>query len=165
MTARQKIVVDAYNVIYADDDLRRVAIKDLERARRRLVSRLVSYVREKELQVTLVFDGKGTMTDAETVLPGKIQAVYTPRHQTADDLIISMIAASENPKEIIVVTSDRAHIRPAAAQAGCPVVGSREFLGRIQAKKVKAPEGVDDEKPTPESGDTDYWLDRFGGDS
>ncbi len=165
MGSRQKIVVDAYNVIHADNDLRRIAGKDLERARRRLVARVAAYVREKELQVTLVFDGKGAMADAETILPGRLQVIYTPRHQSADELIISMIAASENPREIIVVSSDRAHIRPAAAQAGCPAIGSKEFLGRIQARKAKDVAGESDEKPRPESGDTDYWLERFGGDS
>jgi len=163
LSAQQKIVVDGYNVIYADDDLRRIAIKDLERARREFLSRIAKYVHGKELSVTVVFDGRGGMTDAETIVPRKLQAVYSAAHQTADELIVSIVTASRNPRSYIVVTSDRAHIQPAVAERGCRVVESRTFLHQLARKSRKSSEKRDEDKPRGRE-DTDYWLRRFEDD-
>jgi len=157
----QKIVVDGYNVIFADDALRKIARGDIERSRRKLVSMVAAYLKEKDLRVTLVFDGRGGMTDAEAVIPGKLQVVYSARYQSADELIVSMIAGSPNPRSHIVVTSDRAHIRPAVAEIGCAVIESKEFLARLRGGPVKTPVSEDGEKPRGGSDDMDYWLERF----
>lgn len=153
--------MDGYNVIYADDQLRSVAVKDLERARRVFLSRVAAYLTDKALEVTVVFDGRGGMTEAETIVPHKLQAVYSTRHQSADELIVSIISASRNPKSYIVVTSDRAHIRPAVSERGCRVVGSKAFLERLSPKRRSPPGAGEDGKPGPGADDMDYWLDRF----
>jgi ribosomal protection tetracycline resistance protein len=93
----QKIVVDGYNVIFADDALRKTAAVDIERSREKLVSMLEAYLSNKDLRVTLVFDGRGGLTDAEAAVPGKLQVVFSARYQTADDLIVAMIKDSPNP--------------------------------------------------------------------
>ena len=157
----QKIVVDGYNVIYADEALGKIARRDIERSRRKLVSMVVAYLKEKELRVTLVFDGRGGMTDAETVIPGKLQVVYSARYQSADEVIVSMITGSPNPRAHIVVTSDRAHIRPAVAEVGCAVIESKEFLARLRGRPAKDPVSDDEGKPRGGSDDMDYWLERF----
>ena len=161
MDAPQKIVVDGYNVIYADDALRKIAKSDIERSRRKLVSMVAAYLKEKDLQVTLVFDGRGGMTDATAVIPGRLQVVYSARYQTADELIVSMIAGSPNPRSHIVVTSDRAHIRPAVAEVGCAVIESKEFLARLRGKPARKPGAGSEGKPRGGPDDMDYWLERF----
>ena len=164
MIDQQKIVVDGYNVIYADDNLRSIAIKDLERARREFLSRMAKYVHGKELLVTVVFDGRGGMTDAETIVPRKLQAVYSAQHQTADELIVSIVAAARNPRSYIVVTSDRAHIQPAVAERGCRVVGSRTFLDQLARKPRTSSKERGEDKPRADE-DTAYWLRRFEDDA
>jgi predicted RNA-binding protein with PIN domain len=165
LESSQKIVVDGYNVIYADDGLRRIAGADIERSRRKLIKMAAAYLAGKELRITLVFDGRGGIADAETVIPGKLEVVYSARHQTADELIVKMIAGSQNPRSHIVVTSDRAHIRPAVSEIGCPVIESKDFLSRLRGRtKNSAAEPADresEEKPRGGSDDLDYWLDRF----
>ena len=159
--APQKIVVDGYNVIYADDALRKTAGRDIERSRKKLVSMLAAYLSSKDLRITVVFDGRGGLTDAEAVIPGKLEVVYSARYQTADDFIVAMISASPNPRSHIVVSSDRAHIRPAVSEIGCAVIESKDFLDRIRRSTRERAEGADEEKPRDGSDDTDYWLDRF----
>jgi predicted RNA-binding protein with PIN domain len=166
LETRQKIVVDGYNVIFTDDTLRNVAIRDRERARRDLLSRIGSYLAGRELWVTVVFDGKGCMVDEETIVPGKLQAVYSASHQTADELIIAMVAGSEAPTSYIVVTSDKAHIRPAVSEMGCRVIGSKTFLERLRGKAPSKPRGEDEDKRhVLGEVDVDYWLDVFEGGS
>jgi ribosomal protection tetracycline resistance protein len=161
LVAEQRIVVDGYNVIYADDELRPIAIKDMERARREFLARIADYLIGKELQVTVVFDGRGGLTDAETIVPRKLQAVYSAQGQSADELIVSMVATSRNPKSYIVVTSDRAHIQPAVAGCGCRVIGSKAFLERLSRKPRRSTREGAGDKPHMGADDTDYWLDRF----
>lgn len=159
--APQKIVVDGYNVIYADDSLRRHALRDMERARREFLERIKTYLKEKQVQVTVVFDGRGGIADSETIVPGKLHVVYSARNQTADDLIISMISRSSNPQAFLVATSDKAHIRPAVAKLGCSVIGAMGFLKRISQGGSAGPGKEIDEKPKADGADIDYWLSEF----
>lgn len=161
MDTPQKIVVDGYNVIYTDDALRKTAAANIERSRKKLVAMLAAYLSNKDLRVTVVFDGRGGLPDTEAAIPGKLEVVYSARYQTADELIVAMIKASPNPRSHIVVTSDRAHIRPAVAEIGCAVIESKDFLERIRGKKTGGGRGDGDEKPRGGSDDMDYWLDRF----
>jgi len=161
MDTPQKIVVDGYNVIYADDELRKTAGRNIERSRKKLVSMLSAYLSNRDLRMTVVFDGRGGLADVETVIPGKLQVVYSARYETADDLIVKMISASSNPRSHIVVTSDRAHIRPAVSEIGCAVIESKDFLARIRGRPSESPAGEEEKKPRGGSDDMDYWLDRF----
>jgi predicted RNA-binding protein with PIN domain len=165
LSTQQKIVVDGYNVIYADDKLRRIALKDMERARREFLCRVEAYVADKELRVTVVFDGSGDTTDTRAIVPGKLQAVFSARRQSADELIVSIIANSENPRSYIVVTSDRAHIRPAVAGLGCRSIGAKSFLDRVSGRTPARSRPEKEEKPQPGSEDMNFWLDRFGADA
>jgi predicted RNA-binding protein with PIN domain len=157
----QKIIVDGYNVIYTDDRLRRLACRNLERARKDFLHRLERYLKKKKVQVTVVFDGRGALSDAEVVIPGKLQVVYTAGGQTADDLIISTLKQSGNAQSYLVVSSDRTHIGAVARGLGCQVLGSLRFLERLTPGEsgAKAENG---EEPDPQLMDTDYWLEEFG---
>ncbi len=163
----QKLVIDGYNLLHADMALKTLARKDLQKARDLLLERITRYLEHRQMQVTLVFDGTGGITDAESVLPGKLQVVYSPSRQTADQFIVDAVAKSNNPQSFIVVTSDRADIGRAVASLGASVLSSPEFLDRLTTSR-KAPQPAKRrraEKPNPEDIDVDYWMKQFGVDS
>lgn len=165
MRGTQRIIIDGYNVVYTDDRLRRLACRDLEAAREALIERLEGYLRGRRLRVTLVFDGRGTIVDAETVLPGKLEVVFSAGAETADELILATLNDSQNPRAYIVVTSDMADIGRAAEKLGCEVVGSKRFLDRIARAGGQAAR-EDPHEPERDYGDADYWLRKFtGGDA
>jgi predicted RNA-binding protein with PIN domain len=152
------MIIDGYNVIHADERLKKVARGDLQGARRELIRRLAAYLETKSLQMTLVFDGRGGLTDVDVEIPGKLQVLFSSDGQTADDLIVGMLEASANPRKYIVVTSDMADIGRAACAMGAIVLSSSRFLGRIEPKS---------NADTGEPGDdgvegVDYWLKKFG---
>ncbi len=160
----QKLIIDGYNVIYTDEKLRRTACRDLQRAREGLVDRLERYLRGRRLQITLVFDGRGGITEAEALVAGKLQVVYSAGSQTADEVIVNTLQNSGNPAAYIVVTSDMADIGNTARGLGCEVIGSKRFLERIQSAANTGVREVDDDgEPVQEMGDTNYWLDKFAG--
>ena len=158
----QKLIVDGYNVIYTDDRMRRVACRDNERARKRLLELLREYVADRDVQVTVVFDGRGAMVDAEALIPGRLQVVYSARGQTADDVIVRTLEESDQPAAYIVITSDIRDIGRTARAMGCEVIGSKRFLDRISVGgEAKTRHKRAGEKPEPSKDDADYWMNKF----
>jgi predicted RNA-binding protein with PIN domain len=155
----QKIIVDGYNVIHADPQLKRTVGRSLESARRALVRMLRVYLESKSVRVTLVYDGRGGITDVDVELPGRLQVLYSPAGQSADELILDIVGDSANPREYVVVTSDMADIGREVRSMGAVVLPSPEFLARIRPGRPEANAGQTEEA----SNDVDYWLERFGG--
>lgn len=165
MGQEQRVIIDGYNVIYTDDALRRRACKDLEGARGRLIDTLCSYVKGRRIRLTLVFDGRGGLTDSEVIVPGKLQVLFSSAGQSADEVIVKTVLESGNPRQFLVVTSDHADIGSRLQPAGCQVMGSKRFLERVE----KGTRGKETADPHPEGdpgelGDTDYWLEQFEAD-
>ncbi len=163
MHKTQKIIIDGYNVIHADGELKRCAQKDLNRSRVELIKRLKTYLQNKAVRMTLVFDGRGGLTDVEMILPAKLQVMYSPVGQTADELIITSLRSASNPREYIVITSDAADIGKEARSLGAEVVSSEDFLKRIGYDRRQA-ETESKEKPAPNEDDTAFWLRVFSKD-
>jgi predicted RNA-binding protein with PIN domain len=113
--------------------------------------------------MTVVFDGRGGMTDVEMILPSKLQVMYSPFGQTADELIVRSLRTASNPREYIVITSDAADIGRTARALGAGVISSQEFLRRIDRSDSNTVEEKS-EKPAPNEDDTDYWLKLFSSD-
>ncbi|NIM19828.1 MAG: hypothetical protein GTO51_06245 [Candidatus Latescibacteria bacterium] len=158
----QKVIIDGYNLIYADDELKRFIAHDLESARNALINRLKAYLEQKALLVTVVFDGRGGLTDAEAVLPTKLQILFSRHDQSADELIIDILRDAPNPREFIVVTSDTFDIGRAASSLGAQVIPSEDFLKRIGGKGTSSE--TSPEKPPPADEDIEFWLDAFSAD-
>jgi len=155
----QKYIVDGYNVIHADPELKRILRSDLEAARQRFERRLARYLEAKNVCLTVVFDGHGGITDVDVKIPGRLQLMYSPTGQSADDLILEILESSANPREYVVVTSDMADIGRAARSLGATVLPSPKFLSRIELDPGEAAS----QPSAEEADDVDYWLDRFGG--
>jgi predicted RNA-binding protein with PIN domain len=163
----QKIIIDGYNLIHADPGLRRTAARAMDEARRSLLERVRAYLSERRVQVTVVFDGAGGLVDAEALVPGRLQVLYSAGGQTADEVIVETLESHPNPRQYIVVTSDMADIGRRVRAIGAVVMPSSEFLGRMAGPGTAGrDEGVAgghrSEKPDPAGEDIDYWLRQFG---
>jgi predicted RNA-binding protein with PIN domain len=158
MSQTQRIIIDGYNVIHADEALHRKAAHDLDGARRDLIERLKNYVERRDLRMTVVFDGRGGLVDAESVVGGALQLLFSAAGQSADDLILQTLRGSSNARAYIVVTSDMADIGKAARAMGCQVIGSKRFLDRIGPPDPAVRRGPKEEPAV----DLDYWLRKFG---
>ena len=158
----QKIIVDGYNVIHADAELKQLLGAGIDRARGELVDWLSDYVGMRDVRVTVVFDGRGGLMDSEAVVGGRLQLVYSARGQSADDVIVEMIESHPNPREFIVVTSDMADIGRKTRALGATLMSSRDFLARIDQ-----PPAARNHRAEQSQGevDVDYWLDQFGDSS
>lgn len=159
MESSQKILIDGYNLIHADHDMKRLIGASPDSARSLLLDRLRTYVRTKCLQITVVFDGRGSMLDTEPVVPGKLQILFSRERQSADDLIIAILEEAANAREYLVVTSDNEDIGRVARGLGAQVIDSPSFLKRIARTRPSFP--ARKEKPAPADDDLEYWLRKF----
>jgi len=86
-------------------------------------------------KITVVFDGKADIFGG---MESAIVNVVFSKDETADEKIKRMVAAVGNPKNIIVVTNDRA-IQCAVGASGAKVSSVEEFLSATTSKKNSAP--------------------------
>ncbi len=101
------VLVDGYNIIFAWDELRRLAQDSLESARTRLIERLRNYQGWRQCPVIVVFDAykvKGNPGSVEQL--GGVSVVYTKEAETADMYIEKAAHDLSKTYRVRVATSD-----------------------------------------------------------
>ncbi len=133
-------LIDGYNVIRRDPDLRAVEARGLQAGRAALL-RLVAEVAERSGDVfTVVFDGAPIPGSAGPA--GRLQVIFSRPPQRADDVLVRL--ARQHGNGAIVVTSDRA-VQDASRRAGCAVLDAAEFLAGLANDGAAEPESDDAE--------------------
>ena len=105
--ADQYLLVDGYNIIFAWDELKKLAREDLDAARNQLIHILCNYQGVKGCGVILVFDAyrvKGGPGSVEKV--NNIFVVYTKQAETADAYIERTSYELGHRRRVRVATSD-----------------------------------------------------------
>ncbi|MEA4920783.1 MAG: translation factor GTPase family protein [Clostridiaceae bacterium] len=101
------LLVDGYNIIFAWDELRELAEKDLEAARQTLTNILVNYHGYRGSTVILVYDSykvKGGVEKTEQI--NGLYVVYTKEKETADMYIERVTFEIARKNRVRVATSD-----------------------------------------------------------
>ncbi len=107
ITGEDYLLIDGYNLIFADDDLKKAAQTSLEDARRILIDKAITYNSLKQIEVIVVFDAyrvKGNQGSVET--HGNINVVYTKEAETADAYIEKVTHELSKNHRVRVATSD-----------------------------------------------------------
>lgn len=108
------LLVDGYNIIYAWDELKKIAAENLDAARSELINMMCNYQGYDGSELILVFDAykvKGKHRDVEKYL--NINIVYTKESETADSYIERTthelsrnyrvrVATSDGPEQLII---------------------------------------------------------------
>lgn len=121
-----KILIDGYNLIG-------IFHKDLKKARESLIDILIKYSKDRNHQITVVFDGYKEGLGRETSeIKGGIRVIYSGAGEKADDVIKRIIRTEKH--HWIVVTSDRS-IEKTAWRENCVVIDSSVFLDILNGEK------------------------------
>lgn len=103
------LLVDGYNVLYAWDDLKKLAEKDIDTARQLLMDQLCNYQSFSRSICILVFDAYRVPRDTEDVLQyHNIKVVFTKQAETADTYIERATYEIAKRHRVRVATSDGA---------------------------------------------------------
>jgi predicted RNA-binding protein with PIN domain len=131
-------VIDGYNVIFRDPELRVLARTDLERARDELVRKLAESLYSRGGGITVVFDGReGGPGPGRTRSRGGVRVIFSSPPETADQRIQKLIesAGASGPAGAravgwLVVSSDR-EVADRARLWGAKVESGEDFLSAI----------------------------------
>jgi predicted RNA-binding protein with PIN domain len=135
-------LIDGYNVIRRDPDLRGTEADSLAAGREALLRRLAVVARESAEVFTVVFDGARLRADDRPSAPGgAIDVVFSRPPDTADDLLRRL--ATKWREAAVVVSSDRA-VETAARRAGAVAVGVEDFLAALD-REAENEDGDDDD--------------------
>jgi predicted RNA-binding protein with PIN domain len=126
-------LIDGYNVIRREPDLRAHEAESLEAGRRALLHLLARAHRDPRDEFTVVFDGARVAGGAPS--QGRIRTIFSRPPHTADDELMRL--ARQWRSGAVVVTSDR-RIQDAARRAGAAALTAERFLDALTAP----PEGV-----------------------
>src|SRR6266850_218974 len=141
-------LVDGYNVIRRDPDLRGHEAESLEAGRKALL-RLLAHARGAAGdQFTVVFDGARVSGGGEPS-EGRTRTIFSRPPRTADDELMRL--ARQWREGAVVVSSDR-KIQDAARRAGCPVLTAEQFLDGLASPTDDEREEPEDDRPREKRG-------------
>jgi len=149
------VLIDGHNLIGKLSDIS-LADRDDET---KLLRRIQRYRARTGRRVTVFFDGGAVYKPGSTRKIGGITIRYAPHGVTADALIIKQLRRERNPKEVLVVTSDR-EIQRAAKDVRAKIVSSAEFADILADLLI--PPSTANEEPALSPEEVDDWLSIFG---
>ena len=124
---KEYLIVDGYNLIFASDELKKLAEERLDLARGKLMDMLSSYCGFTKSELVLVFDGFRTPGN-----PGErgeyhnIHVAYTAEGETGDAYIERIVDEIGKNYDVRVITSDNL-IRLSALRSGVLRTSAKEF--------------------------------------
>ncbi len=132
-------LIDGYNAIRRIESLR--CIRILEDARMSLIEFIQAngLAGSKNNRVTIVFDGKEGFDIGSAQNKGVIKIIFS-RGESADETIKRLVEISSNPKQIVVVTDDRAIVFSTKA-FGVNAMSISEFFSRVKKRSVSRAAG------------------------
>lgn len=144
---KRRFIVDGYNVIFAWDDLHKLAEVDLAAARDQLLHQLANFAGFTGTEMVLVFDGyKVPENEGEKFDKHGVHVVYTKEHETGDMYIERLVQEIGKNEQVRVVTSDGL-IQLSAVHSGVLRMSAREFeielaavneeIGKVLEKQEK----------------------------
>jgi len=152
-------LIDGYNVIFRDPDLREIYRKDPEAGRRRLLDLVSRYAAARSARGIVAFDGgESPEGRVEPSSSGSVETIFV---KDADAYIRRRVYGAREKDALVVVSSDEAHVARYARGMGIRLVRVEEFMEDVRVKD-RMPRGRS-EKPESETEDgVDYWLEAFG---
>ena len=147
------ILIDGHNLI---GHLATLSLQEAD-DEERLVRLLASYRARTGRAITVVFDPGEAFALPQVWRYGGIEVVFAPPGSSADAVIIRRVARSRNPRDWLVVTSDR-ELAETVAQQGARVRSAAEFAIELDVHH-DTPSGWKETPPAPE--EVEWWLRLF----
>ena len=106
-SGKEYLLIDGYNIVFAWDELKKLAKDSLDSARNELIHRLCNYQGYSGVEIILVFDAYKVKKNTGTVEKHRnISVVYTKEAETADTYIERVTTQLSKNHRVRVATSD-----------------------------------------------------------
>ncbi|MDR3666898.1 MAG: NYN domain-containing protein [Ignavibacteriaceae bacterium] len=145
-------IIDGNNLIGKIGSLQKLQNKNKQSTREKLAFKLEDYFHDKpNIKVSLHLDG----FPGQSIKVQNIRIIYSGK-KTADDEIKSQIGNEKNPRNVILVSSDR-QLKDFASVCGCDCISSEDFSKSIMPR---SPE--DEEQKRQDELNNDDFKKLFG---
>ena len=125
------LIIDGYNVMHALPVEKEWPGKASKDRRAFFIERVCAYLGRRSHRATLVFDGtRGGEDMGGHETHGGLEVLYSRRGEEADDIIKRMLEESGNPRDVLVVSSDKG-VSGFVRSMGASVAGSHELVRRL----------------------------------
>lgn len=154
-----RYLIDGHNLIAQLPDL------DLEdpHDEAKLVYKLRSFAARTGNKITVVFDGGLPGGVSKPLTNSKVQALFASSQRlTADQILLQQIRKAKDPKQFILVSSDREIVSVAEGRK-MPCITAHEFIVHLYAKKRPQSEEKST-NPIVSKDEVEAWLKIFSND-
>ncbi len=128
---KRTVLIDGYNFIFAEPELKKLAMEHLGAARERLMDRMSNYCGVTGQECILVFDGFRTAGNpGSRSSHANLNVVYTSEGESADAYIERLASEIGKNDRVSVVTADTM-IRISAMRSGILRVSPQEFMSEL----------------------------------
>ena len=129
---RNMVIIDGYNLIHSDEDLKKTSLFSLEKAREELMVLLSNYVSFTKHDLVLVFDAYRVKDgEGSEFMHDGYKVVYTKSDQTADAYIEKLMYELGPDYSIRMVTDDKL-LQFSAVHSGISRMTANEFLDELK---------------------------------
>ena len=148
------VIIDGYNFIFAEPELKQLAAEHLGAARERLMDRLSNYSGLTGREVLLVFDGFRTAGNpGSRSAHANIRVAFTPEGETADAYIERLASEIGKNDRVSIITGDTM-IRISAMRSGVLRISPNEFMLELEETEKQLEEILTKEQFP---GSSDQW--------
>ena len=128
---RNMVIIDGYNLIFADENLKNASLISLDKARDDLMDMLSNYAAYTKTELLLVFDAYHVKDNAGSeFMHNGYKVVFTKENETADTYIEKVMHELGPDYSIRMVTNDRL-LQFSAVHSGISRITTREFLEEL----------------------------------
>lgn len=138
------LLVDGYNIIFAWEQLKKLAAESLDLARTLLIDRMCNYQAMKQINVILVFDAykvKDAKREIEQI--HGVSVVYTKTAETADEYIEKTSKELSRDYRVRVATSDNLE-QMIVFGNGAQRISAAEFLKDVEETEAEMRRLIDE---------------------
>lgn len=128
---RNLVIIDGYNLIFSDENLKKASLISLDKARDDLMDLLSNYAAYTKTELLLVFDAYLVKEGAGSeFIHNGYKVVFTKENETADTYIEKVMHELGPDYSIRMVTNDRL-LQFSAVHSGISRVTTKEFLEEL----------------------------------
>ena len=155
-------MIDGYNVIYSDQELKALALDNLALARDRLCDLVANYCAYKKIKALIVYDAyrvKGNISN-RLIKRNEIEIIYTKENETADAYIESHLNEISKTYQVTVVTSDYLE-QIVSFSKGARRLSSSRFYNDMTSAMTSSIKEYENKRVKPLNRPLEYLKDEF----
>jgi predicted RNA-binding protein with PIN domain len=153
-----KIIIDAWNVIWKMPALAEMIPDKLEQVRSQFNQIIKNYYLKKNVIYKIIYDGQPLIYSFNQ--KNNPNVAFSRNPEKADDVIVKFLNKQSNPAQWTVITSDR-YLSHRVKNSGAYISSAESFLAKIKKYQDKRTASNQRENPRIRKDDISYWLDKF----